>query len=152
MHCVPVLSKYSNSVYAPGRRTSHPAKVYPVRVGCVDGMVRVPSYTQLCADCCTVIFSFSLYHRNFISFGCQSADRFELPLYVSSVVLVHGADALFDAIPDANESVEIIIINKIIKNRFMFIPFFLLRPCRGANSPPEGEMGHEVARGVCGST
>jgi len=35
-------------------------------------------------------------------FGCQSAAKFELPLYVSRVLLVHGAELVFDAIPDAN--------------------------------------------------
>jgi hypothetical protein len=40
-------------------------------------------------------------------------------------VLVHGADALFDAIPDANELVEKIINNKI-KNRFISVPFFFI--------------------------
>ena len=77
---------------------------------------------------------FPLYQRKLIVFGCQSACKFELPLYVSSVLFVHGALFVFDAIPDECESV--VKNNKNNTNNFFIVsPFsFLPLPCGGAET------------------
>ena len=105
-------------------------------------MVSTPSYTQDCAALCTVNFSLSLYHVKFITFGCQSALRFVFPLYVSSVVFVHGADAAFDAIPLANKSVVKIINNKN-NSFFISVPFLSSPLARGVR------RSREVSPKIC---
>ena len=106
-------------------------------------MTKEPSYVQVFAELFVgTICVFPLYHRSCIVFGCQSACKFELPLYVSSVLFVHGADALFDAIPDAKESG--VKNNRNNKNIFFIFLSFLSSPlARGVR------RSREVSPKIC---
>jgi hypothetical protein len=115
-------------------------------------MVRLLSYTQVFAELCTLINVLLLYHRKSIVFGCQSADKFEFPLYVSRVLFVHGAVFEFDAIPDAKESPANKHKNNT-KNFFMFLSFFCgpsheaLAKC-GVCTPPAPLRGPSPPQGA----
>ena len=64
--------------------------------------------------CCA---SLSAYHLTVISFALQFAVKFDVPVYVSNVELLHVALFAFDVIPDEYEGVDINITDKKLSNK-----------------------------------
>jgi hypothetical protein len=94
---------------------------------------------QVCEAFATFNSVLPSYHFRFITFGSQFISTSAVPVYLESVSLSHGAVALFDAIPDANESA----VKKHKNNKLNFFinsPFFLA--LTQTNSPP-GAGWHE---------